>query len=431
MKSTIKRDNANGATTAFVLSIVLLALVSACSRTGPAPTPKAESKVSVPAYPTNDAIAFGLRFAAALPEDTDSVLTQSKVLEEVVQACLKHDSDRAFVVARNIKGWQRGSASADVAREYALAGRTNDARHALQEAEAWCALYREKTKESAMSWVCGRIRQHIIVARTVLGETNAYATVQQPIENPNATIVNRLISSETNLDTSTFMQTLSVLMTNRDMEVQQGLGLGVLAWANRQPALPPAAVDEVVAVVKISMGSQPALFQIPVRLDLVHLLKTHGRQDEAEKYTRELETFARGMPVGFPRGSSLADVATVWSQIDTNHMALLFDEARQQITQSPGSAQPLGYSHIADCMYLVGRISQAQQVYEKAFDSCTQMKMATARLQRLVETCASMGGTGVPLTMYLRNRLNELAGKEEAAAKTAPKLPDWAKGEKN
>ena len=422
------------------LGVVMLLLISACNRQSQAPrdrpaakkTPEAvfREEPKAASFPTNDAIAYGMRFAATMPGDVDAVLTQSKMLEQVAQACLQHgDLERAFAVAKTIKGWQRGSACADVARSYALTGRTNDARRALLEAEAWCALFREQTRESSMGWVCSRIRQHIVIARTILGETNAYAIVQQPIDNVSPTVLNRLVASDTNRESSAFMQTLSVLMTNKDLEVQQGLGLGVLAWAAKQPALSTQALDEVVAVVKVSLKSQPELLQIPVQQNLVHLLHANGRTDDATRMTRELETFVRGMPAGYPRGISLADVATVWSAIDTNRTALLLDEACQQIDNSPGSSQPYGYAHIAERLCDMGQTNRAQEIYRKAFDASVLMQQPTPRLQRLIGVCASIGGAGVPLTPELRDRLNELAAKEEEAAITAPKVPVWASGD--
>lgn len=406
------------------LGCLLLAAFPSCSRESSAPGDKATARNGAdpngPAaskavsFPTNDAIAYGLRFAAAMSGDEDAVLTQSKAIETVVQACLKTDVDRAFVVAKTIKGWQRGSACADVARSFALAGHSNDSRCALLEAEAWCALYREKTRETSMGWQVGRIRQHIIIARTALGETNAYDMVQQPMDNASPAVVNRLVASDTNRDSSVFLQTLSVILTNKDAEVQQGLSLGILAWAAKQPVLSPQALDEVVAVVKSSLQSQPEQHQFAVQQNLVRLLLANGRRDEAEKLTRELELLVRGMPAGYQRSASLSEMATVWSQIDTNRTALLFDETRQEIARCPASAQSYGYAHLGECLYEMGQTNRAQSVYRDAVEACILMKQGTPRIQRLVETCASMAGAGLPLTPELRNRLEALLAREEA-----------------
>lgn len=419
------------------MGALLVSLVMACNGQ-PQPStdrqapgkPENEARVTGPgtSFPTNDAIAYSLRFAAAMPGDEDAALTQCKTLEEVAQACLDRDADRAFAVAKTIRGWQRGTVCADVARAYALAGRTNDARRVLVEAEAWCGLYREKFQENPMRWVTGRIRQHIVIARTALGETNAYEMVQQPLDNPSSTVVNHLVAGDTNRDSAAFMQMLSVLMTNKSVEVQQGLGLGILAWATRPPALSTQALDEVVAAVRSSLRSQPALLQIPVQQNLARLLLAHGRTGEVERTTRDLEAFVRSLPAGYARGSSLADAAAAWLPVDANRAALLFEEARAEIAKSPAASRAYGYTHLAEYMYGLGQTDQAQQIYRKAVEASVLMQHPTLRLQQLVEVCASMGGAGVSLTPEMRKQLDALAAKEEAAAKAAPKLPDWASG---
>ena len=419
------------------LGVLLLLSGSACNCPTVKPndrqTPHAEPKVA--AFPTNDAIAYAVRFAAVLPDDEDGVQTQSKILEEVAQACLQRkERERAEAVAEKIKRWQRGTAFADLARAYALAGKTNEANRLLLRAEGWRALTREQTRESSMGWTAGRIRDHIAAARAALGEmAESSERLGKPMLDVNPRVVSQWIAGDTHRTNADFLQTLSVVFTNTDSAVQQGLELGVMAWADKQEALSPQAAEEIIAVVKASLKLQPETDQLPVQAELVRFLRRHGRSDAAEAMIRELETTVRAMKTKYYLSAGLADAALLCWQTDTNRAFQLVREAEAEAHQNQDSSRSAALSHVAECAVKLGDTNLAQRVYRDALDAAIVPPGATLRLKMLVETCASLGGAGVPLTPELQGRLNELAAKEEEAAKATPKLPDWARGvpEKN
>ena len=401
--------------------LILLALCVACGREArPAATPPAGKSgpaqaSAVSAAPREpDAVEYAIRFAADFDVDEDAVLTQSKVLEKVAQAALRRqETDRAFGIARKIRGWERGTACADVARAYALAGRSNDAHRALLEAEAWCALIRERTRESSMGWETGRIRQHIVAARGELGETNTLEYVQRPFDNASATAISSLLAGGTNQSSAAFLQQLSAIMTNKDFEVQQGLSLGILQWAGHYSDLSTQAVEEVAAVVKTSLRFQPESMQVIVQQELIRFLAAHGQSAAVEAEIREMEQLARSLPAGHSRGTALADVAATLRLLDPKRAALLLSEAREEIGRAAASSQAYGYAHVAGRCLMSGETNTASQLFLQALDAATQMQSNTPRLQRLVEVCAMLAESRLPLAPTLRRQLDELVRREE------------------
>ena len=356
----------NGWTGPILGVLVVAALLTGCHR--PAQTAQdgqGRDERKAASFPTDDAIAYGVRVAAALPPDEDGLQTQSKVLEDVALACLKRgERDRAFAVAQTIKGWQRGTACADVAAAWARVGLTNDARRALLVAEAWRALVREQTRETNMGWTAGRIRDHIAAARAALGETTESAEcLQKPMLDVNARVVGGWIAGDTNRAGAEMLQTLSRAFTNKDSAVQEGIGLGVMGWADKQGTLPSAAADEIVAVVRTSLQMQPASHQLPVRTELVRFLRRQGRTNEAENAIRELETGARSIPNRYYLSTGLADAAVLWQGTDTNRAANLVEEAETVARQCPDATRSVALSHLGECLAEMGHIPAAQQAY--------------------------------------------------------------------
>lgn len=416
------------------LGLLTLSLCSACHRQtsaaseGQLVTDKAEPKSA--SFPTNDAIAYAVRFASALPADEEGIQTQSKVLEEVAQACLhRNEFERAVAIAEKIKGWQRGTAFADCARRYALAGRTNDSRRLILRAEGWRALVREQTQDTNMGWTAGRIRDQIASARAALGETEeSTERLGKPMLDVNPRVVSEWIAADPHGTNADFLQMLASTFTNKDYAVQQGLGLGVMAWADRQQALSTPDADEIIAVVKATLTTQPAPHQLPVRAELVRFLRRHGRADEADRILRELETAARAMPTKYYLSAGLADAAMLWQPTDTNRAASLIQDAEGEAQHNPDSARCAALSHVAERATDLGDTNLAQRIYLHALGAAIVSPAAVVRLKMLAGTCASMGGAGVPLTPEMRARLNELTAKEEDAARAAPHMPDWARG---
>lgn len=395
------------------LGALMFSLLPACQR-------QAGQDTAVPRaapFPTDDAIAYGMRFAAVMPRDEDGIQTQSKVLETVAQGCLRCGApERATAVAERIKGWQRGSTFADIARQDAVNGRTNEARQLILRAEAWRALIRERTRDTNMGWTAGRIRDHIAAARSALGETDESAErLQKPMLDVNARVVSQWIAADPHGTNADFLQVLSATFTNRDSAVQEGLGFGVLAWADRQKALTTQAVDEVVAVVQTSLARQPVPYRLPVQVELVRFLQRHDRTDEAERMIRELETRVRAIGSGYYLSTGLADTAALVQPVDTSRATLLLREAEATARRCVDATRAAALSHVAERACDMGQTGTAQRVYLDALVAATAPPGVTLRLQMLVETCASMGGAGMPLTSEIRNRLDELAAHEEAA----------------
>ena len=403
------------------LGIVLLSLVSACSRqtetAGNQQASKTRSAPPTAIFPQDDAIAYAVRFAAAMPGDEDGIQTQSKVLEKVAHACLRrNEPDRATAIAEKIKGWQRGTAYADIARHEALAGRTREAGRLILLAEGWRALIREQTSETSMGWTTGRIRDHIAAARAALGETDESAELlQKPMFDVNARVVSQWISSDNHQTNAAFLRTLSAVLTNKDSAVQQGLSLGVMAWADRQETLTPETAKEIIAVVRSSLMTQPVPYQLPVQAELVRFLQRRGRADEAEEMIRELETNARSTPNRYYLSSGLADTAVLLQQTNTNRASNLIQEAESIARQCADASKSPALSYVAERAADMRQIEMAQRVFLDALAAATVPPSAVPRLQRLVETCASLGGAGVPLTPEVKTRLKELAAREEGA----------------
>ena len=403
------------------LGIVLLSLLSACSRQAETKSNQqtAKPRIASPTavFPKDDAIAYAVRFADAMPRDEDGIQTQSKILEEVVQACLRrNESTRAAAIAGKIKGWQRGTAFADIARHEALAGHTNEAARLILLAEGWRAFMREQTQDTNMGWTTGRIRDHLASARAALGETEeSTALLQKPMFDVNARVVSQWIAGVSHQTNAAFMQTLSVVLTNKDYAVQQGLGLGMMAWADRQKTLTPEAAKEIIAVVRATLPMQPVQYQLPVQAELVRFLQRLGRADETEEMSREFEMNARSMSNGYYLSTGLADAAVLLQQTNTNRAANLIQEAESIARQCTDASKSAALSYVAERAADMRQIEMAQRVYLDALAAATVPPSAVPRLQRLVETCASMGGAGVPLTPEIKNKLNELAAREEGA----------------
>ena len=153
--------------------------------------------------------------------------------------------------------------------------------------------------------------------------------------------------------------------------------------------------------------------QVIVQQELIRFLAAHGQSAAVEAEIREMEQLARSLPAGHSRGTALADVAATLRLLDPKRAALLLSEAREEIGRAAVSAQAYGYAHVAGRCLMSGETNTASQLFLQALDAATQMQSNTPRLQRLVEVCAMLAESRLPLAPTLRRQLDELVRREE------------------
>ncbi len=362
-----------------------------------------------------DAVGYAVRFVAAVPADDDVwVREQGKVLEKVVQVCIRrHEADRALVVAGRIPSWHRGSAYADLAVIFAREGKLETATNLLREAVAWQGVMRQRYEGGTLGWCVSRIGGHIAAAEVAMGMSTPQSSVAAMTQSVGCvSLFGSSAAAFTNTESRQVLAVLEPLGKTQDLEIQGMYLDGLLMWGEAARMLTTNDVVCMAEAIHQSLAVQPPSQVISARCRLAGLWWKCGKGEMAELEIQEAERLAKALPTGYLRTVAYGEIAATRFGRGMVSGAALFEEAVEEAGRCLSVDRLQAYSRLACYAVMMNDHPRAESLFTCALDEAEAVSVVQARRLNLAGVCIAMGDAWRDVPESLRRRLAAVAAVE-------------------
>lgn len=381
------------------LVTALLALLLAWS-IGPGTAAEAKTESS-----SARALDWAYRFAAAIdPDPKDKAKAQESVVRDYAGVGLL---DETVSRAEQIDGWRQGAVFADLATEFARAGRTEEARRLLARSE--------QIRARTDGWQNTRIYSHTVRAVAALGDTDRSREIamglvsldgQQYLGRSVASIAMGLAD---NGEFDKAREELAKLKDSRDIYETWWRTAAYLNLAGQQ-ALPMEERLEALEQARRSAEDIAGWKRGEMLATIADEYCNLGKRKLARPVLREAETLIQAVDEARAiKATLLAGLARSWALAgDNDHALELLRTAEPLVANSMTIEQPGIRAVIAAAYASAGDLESADRLYDEALSSAASLVNARPRALAVVKICRSMARQEYPLDPTTEERLDAL-----------------------
>jgi tetratricopeptide (TPR) repeat protein len=352
----------------------------------------------------SEALDWAFRFASAIESDpVDQAQAQELVVREYAARGML---DEALARAEQIDGWRQGTAYADLARIFAVEGRSEEARSLVERAEA--------VRTGVEGWENPRISMHVAQALAVLGELDRTREITAPLATSDRAYTGRSMAvfAMAQARRGSFdeaLESLGALDGDRDVYVTWWRAEGYLDIAgqeqlSRQQRL--QALELAGEAAKQIAGWKQAQTLGRVADEYIEL----GMKKKARPLLERADEWGLPMEEAIAmRGALLGQTAVYWARLgEKKHARELLAQAELSVPHALNIDQSAIYAYVATGYIELGDDDAAWRLYGRAFDVAESVKNSRPRALALAAVCRTMGRDGVALTDAGRERLQAL-----------------------
>jgi tetratricopeptide (TPR) repeat protein len=348
---------------------------------------------------------WAFRFASAIdPDPKDKAQAQESVVRDLADA---GDLDTARQWAQEVDGWRQGVLFADLAVEYAKAGRRDEARQLVARAE--------QVRQGIKGWQNPRISAHVAQALATLGEMEQSRTItaglvaydgQQYLGRSVATLATGLAA---NGEFEQAREELAKLADSRDIYETWWRTAAFIALSGEDDLTEDQRLEALIEARRSADGIDgwkraEALAAIAERF--VQL----GEVKLARKALREADSLIVPLPDTLSvKALLLTTLARPWAMAgDAERARELLGQAEPLVTNAMNIDQPAIWATVATGYVALEDQREAARLYDKAFETAESLVNARPRALAVVTICRSMGRHGIAIEPTTGERLQAL-----------------------
>lgn len=363
----------------------------------------AAAGASAPA--SSSALDWAFKFASAIHADPKDM---SKAQEAVVREyAARGELDDALERALMIEDWRRGTALADLAADFADAGRTAEARALIGKAERF--------RGSVEGWQNPRISAHVARAWARLGEIDRSREIARKLaENDprqysggaTATVATAL-ASQGEFDAA--MQRLGQLDGETDFDIAWSRTLGYLELP-RLDGLSEEQRARALEAAGRSAAGVPGWKSGEAWLLVADEYRTAGQRKQARAAVEAAAAAVGDMPPTMEVTAPLVSrLARAWGDVGENQRARqMLGRLEDGVPQTMVTRRSESYAAVAAAWLEIGDETEARRVYGRALRAAEELENARPRALAVVAVCSSMGRAGIEPDAATESRLEAL-----------------------
>jgi hypothetical protein len=347
-----------------------------------------------------------MRFASAIVSDeVDRGRAQEAVVQDLATGGFL---DQAWEQAREIAGWRRGTALADLGARFARAGRFAQARQALLEART--------VQARTGGWQGRRIALRATGAQAALGEVDAAAAEasRQANEDNQYAGMAEAMSAPALAARGDLAQALLVLGSldeakdlDASMNRTQGyLDVAAVEGLDREQRL------EVLARTGGSAAGIPGWAALEKQARVAMLQADAGDPGAARATLEAADASLWSLPATLPvRAMLLSRAAAAWGRAGEPARGVrLLGAAADGVPAMPLIDQPAAFASVAAGHALLGNTTEAARWFSRSLDEAARLVNARPRALAVVEIAREMARAGWAPDETTTSRLDALLG---------------------
>jgi tetratricopeptide (TPR) repeat protein len=354
---------------------------------------------------TSTALDWAFKFASAIHADPKDM---GKAQEAVVREySARGELDEALERAQLIQGWRRGTALADLAADFAAAGRTDEAHALVAKAEAY--------RRGVEGWENPRIQAHVARALARLGEVDRSREIARGLAESDpeqytggaAAAVATALAAQGLLDAA--LARLAQLDADTDFDVAWSRTLGYVEIARLENLSKEQRARALQAAGRSAAGV-PGWKSGEAWLLVADEYQALGDRRQARAATNAASASVRELPATMEVTAPLVSrLAGAWAEIGEKRRAReLLAGLEAGVPQTLVTRQPESYAAIAAAYLAIRDDAQARRLYDRALAAAADLENARPRALAVVAVCNSMGRSGLSLDDSTLTRLETL-----------------------
>lgn len=360
---------------------------------------------AAPSGPGLPAFEQAFRFASAIKTDPkDMAMAQEAVVLEIAHYV---SIDEAIRRADQVEGWRRGVVYAELAKELALAGRTEEAKAFVDKAE--------RVRRGESDWPNPRIASHIARALAVIGEQGEAQRITTALEGGDRQYSGRsgataALGLARAGDYDGAMAQLRALEGQQDPDAIWARTTGYVEVGS-QARLTKEQRAEALTAARASANDIAGWRRAEALIEVAEAQAKLGEKTAAAATLKEAQSIlvAQSGKVLTIKGPLLAECGRIWALIgDAKKATAALQLAEQAAPETLNIEQPAIYAQAAGPYLAVGRPDEAARLWDKALSLAEGLTNARPRALAVVEICRAMGRAGYAIPEATQARIQAL-----------------------